>query len=351
VTKAWQPGQLLFAGFEGTEVPGDLAALISEGRVGGAILFARNVRDPDQLRRLVGELRALAPSGAPLTVAIDQEGGRVLRMREPWTLWPPMRSLGDGDDPERTRKIATAMAVEMVDVGIDLDFAPVVDVDSNRENPIVGDRSFGTEPGRVGRHARAFVEAMQAAGVSCCAKHFPGHGDTNLDSHFDLPRLEHDLDRLRRVELPPFAEAIAAGVDSVMTAHVLFERLDARRPATLSPDVMAILREELSYDGLVFTDDLEMGAVAKHFTVEERTLEPLRAGVDALLVCRQADLREEVLRLLEGAPDHLVEKSIERVVAFKRVAADRTKVTGGAPPYPDHAALLTGRSSVGEPEA
>lgn len=336
---AWQPGQLLFAGFEGTQVPGDLARLIAQGRVGGVILFARNLRDPHQVRELTTALHSHAPTGVPLIVAIDQEGGRVQRLREPWTEWPPMRTLGDVDDLELTAEVARAVSRELVDLGITLDFAPVVDVDTNPDNPVIGDRSFGRTSDRVARHAVAFIEAMQRAGVAACAKHFPGHGDTATDSHFELPRLDHTVERLRATELPPFAAAAQAEVASMMTAHVLFPAIDGKRPATLSPEVMALLREELGYDGVVFTDDLEMKAMADHFRPEQIVHGCLESGVDALLVCHRADLREEILRLLEAAPDARVERSIERVNLLKRRFAGEPVAGDGGPPYDEHVDL------------
>ncbi|WP_275943160.1 glycoside hydrolase family 3 N-terminal domain-containing protein [Pseudenhygromyxa sp. WMMC2535] len=233
----WHPGQLLFVGFPGRTIPPDLAACIREGRVGGVILFKRNVGEPSEVRELVRELHALAPADAPLTVAVDQEGGRVQRLRDPWTEWPPMRALGSRSVAD-TARFAAAMALELLDCGFDLDFAPVVDVDSNPDNPVIGDRSFARDAARVSAHATAFIQAMQGKGLAACAKHFPGHGDTDLDSHLALPRLDHGRERLDRVELPPFRAAVEAGVASVMTAHVLYPRLDPKRPATLSPEVM-----------------------------------------------------------------------------------------------------------------
>ncbi|MCA9660772.1 MAG: beta-N-acetylhexosaminidase, partial [Myxococcales bacterium] len=270
-------------------------------------------------------------------------GGRVQRLRDPFTVWPPMRRVGEHGDLEATAAVAEALAVELADYGIGLDFAPVVDVDTNPQNPVIGDRSFARTAAKVSDHARAFIRAMQGRGVAACAKHFPGHGDTTSDSHLELPRLEHDLDRLRAVELPPFAAAVAAEVATVMTAHVLFPRLDRKRPATLSPPIMAILREELGYDGFIFSDDLEMRAVADHFSVEQRTYGPLEAGVDGLLVCSDASLADEVLRLLERAPDRLVEEGVRRLVALKQAYAGARRIAAehrpSGPPYPEHVAL------------
>lgn len=358
----WQPGQLLFVGFEGTTLPRDLARLIGQGRIGGVILFTRNfvparsdgveegavggraAPDPKAVRALVRSIHEAAPADAPVLVAVDQEGGRVQRLRSPWTQWPAMRHLADLADDPSTSAFADALATELLDAGIGLDFTPCVDVDTNPDNPVIGDRSFGRTAEIVIRHARIVIERMQAAGLATCAKHFPGHGDTAQDSHHTLPRLPHDLDRLREVELPPFRAAIDAGVASIMTAHVMFDALDRRRPATLSPDVMNVLREELGYDGVVFTDDLEMKAIAEHHGPQQIVDGALEAGVDGLLVCRAANLRDEVLRRLEQVPDGKVERAISRVIALKQrfafAARDALLPDDAAvPPYAEHLAL------------
>ncbi|HET6583878.1 MAG TPA: beta-N-acetylhexosaminidase [Nannocystaceae bacterium] len=358
----WQPGQLLFVGFAGTSPPHALLDLVAAGRVGGVILFTRNlpqrteigpdgkprtVLDPAALRSLVASLRARAPADAPLSIAIDQEGGRVQRLRSPWTEWPPMRRLGELDMPSWSADVATALARELADLGIGLDFAPDVDVDSNPANPVIGDRSFGRTPEIVATHAAAFVRALQAAGVAACAKHFPGHGDTHEDSHFALPSLPHDLDRLLEVELPPFAAAIEAGVASIMTAHIVFEAIDRKRPATFSPDVLALLRERLAFDRVVFSDDLEMKAVVDSMPPRKIPAAALAAGIDALLVCEQLDFAAEVLDGLEHCKDAALEAPLARVAAFKAAFPgpvtpldDEGRETPPAgPPYPEHLAL------------
>lgn len=332
-----RPGQLLFAGFEGTEVPADLARLLSQGRVGGVILFARNFVDAAQVRSLTASLHDCAPPDEAVLIAIDQEGGRVARLRDPWTEWPPMRRLGDLDDLDVTADVARALARELLDLGIGLDFVPCVDVDTNPENPIIGDRSFGRDAATVARHARRFVEALQGAGVAGCAKHFPGHGDTSTDSHLELPRLDHDLERLRAVELPPFAAAIDAGVATVMTAHVLFPALDPERPATLSPEVMGLLRTELAYEGVVFSDDIEMKAVAERYTPGQI----VDGCFDSLLVCRDADLRDAVLALLEAMPESRLGAALARMAALKQRFAERARdaASDERAPYHEHRAL------------
>jgi beta-N-acetylhexosaminidase len=206
---------------------------------------------------------------------------------------------------------------------------------------VIGDRSFGASPAVVGRHAAAFVEALQGGGVAACAKHFPGHGDTSQDSHHELPRLHHDLARLRRVELPPFRAALEAGVASVMTAHVLLPALDRERPATLSPAALRLLRGELGFDGVVFSDDLEMRALADRFPIGERVLGALHAGVDALLVCSDEALWEQALAALETAPASLLAAPLRRVAELKArfAARDGSALAAAGPPYADHLRL------------
>ncbi len=343
MTSPWQPGQLLFAGFEGKRPPRELLTLIEQGRIGGVILFTRNLGDPREVVELVTHLRRCAPAEVSLTIAIDQEGGRVQRLRAPWTEWPPMRQLGDVDDVELTGAFASALALELTALGIGLTFAPVMDVDTNPDNPVIGDRSFGADPSVVARHGVAVIERLQSLKIAACAKHFPGHGDTHQDSHLALPRLPHDLERLRQLELAPFVAAAKAEVAAMMSAHVVFEALDPVRPGTLSPDVMHLLREEIGFDGLVFSDDLEMKAIADHYSPKQFVSGALEAGVDALLVCRKLDLVQETLGRLEALPDPVLERAIERMVRFKE-AFPPPPLPGeagdlGGPPYPDHQTL------------
>ena len=191
MAKKRHPGQLLFVGFEGLTPPEDLLTLIAAGRIGGVILFARNIEGPAQVRAMTKTLLDHAPPDAPLLLAIDQEGGRVQRLRSPWTEWPDMRVLGDQNDIELTGMMARALGRELVDCGIHLNFAPVVDVDTNPDNPIIGNRSFGSDPDRVALHAQAFIQALQETGVAACAKHFPGHGDTDTDRPETSPAESH----------------------------------------------------------------------------------------------------------------------------------------------------------------
>jgi beta-N-acetylhexosaminidase len=294
-------GQLVMAGFEGHAASADIKHLIRRYGVGGVILFARNVDAPEQVAELVRELQECAQDAGhdrPLLVAVDQEGGRVARLRAPWTLWPPARALGRLGSEDLARRMGETLAAELRACGLTLDFAPVVDVDTNPQSPVIGDRSFGDDPDLVGRLGAAFIRGLQAGRVAACAKHFPGHGDTALDSHHDLPVLDHSRSRLDDVELRPFRRAIEAGVATVMVGHLLVREWDETWPATLSPALVdGLLRRQMEFDGVVVADDFEMKAVAARWPAGELGARAVQAGCDLLLACRSHDVQVE---LLEG---------------------------------------------------
>lgn len=284
-------GKLIVGGFQGKSVPPEFQRLVKGGCVGGAILFSRNFDSAEHAAELVRELRALAPR---LWVAIDQEGGRVQRLKEPFPQLPPMRTVGAGG-AAAARKAAEILAKGMRAMGIQQDYVPDVDVDTNPANPVIGDRSFGRDPHRVAELGAAFIRELQAHGVAACAKHFPGHGDTHQDSHFELPTLPHDLARLDTVELVPFKSAVDAGVATVMTAHVLFPVLDPKHPATLSSTLVEpVLRKRFGYEGVVVSDDLEMKAIADRYGMGDAAVMAVRAGCDQLLVCHLVERQEAV---------------------------------------------------------
>jgi len=302
-----EAGQRLMVGFHGHEASADVKKMIHDYGVGSVILFARNVASPEQVAELVRELQAEARAAGhdlPLLVSVDQEGGRVARMRAPWTEWPPLEALGRTGSEDLARQMGQALAEELRACGIRLDFAPVVDVNTNPKNPIIGalGRSFGADPDLVGRLGAAMIGGLQGSGVASCAKHFPGHGDTEVDSHLDLPSVEQSRSRLDEVELPPFRAAIQAGVASIMTAHVLVRALDEQWPATLSPRVIdGLLRRELKYEGVIVSDDLEMKAVAKRWAPGPLAVLAARAGCDLLPVCATHDMQVESLEGLVKA--------------------------------------------------
>ena len=320
---------LFTVGFHGTSPSPEVLELVRRG-VGGVILFSRNVVDAEQVASLVAELKRAA--GRPLLVSVDQEGGRVARLRTPqgFTELPPMRAIGETRDAALAFDVGALLGRELRAVGIDQDYAPVVDVDTNPHNPVIGDRSFSRDPGEVARLGTALASGLQSAGVAACAKHFPGHGDTSQDSHQALPHLPHDLARLRAVELVPFRALARSGVASVMTAHVVFDALDPVRPATLSAPVLRLLREECGYDGCVISDDLEMKAVAEHFPLEETVPAALAAGVDSLLVCHHAALQHRAIDLARAAVES-GQVSRERLAEASRRMGALLRWAGPAP--------------------
>ena len=280
-----QIGQLLIAGFEGHEVPVELRSLARQFGLGGVILFARNVAEPEQVAGLCYEASRLVPE-LPLWVSVDQEGGRVARLKAPFTEWPAMATLGRSGDVRLAERFARALASELKAVGITLDYAPVLDIHTNPKNPVIGDRALSEKAEEVARLGAAIVAALQGEGVAACGKHFPGHGDTQADSHLELPLVEHPLERLRQVEFVPFKAAIDAGVATMMTAHVFMPALDEKRPATLSRRVVTdLLRDELKFKGVILSDDLEMKAVASTYAVPSAALLAIAAGCDGILIC------------------------------------------------------------------
>ena len=297
-------GQFLIGSMPGTTIPVELRSLAKEFDLGGVILFGRNIEAPEQVAELSAECEALGRS-MPAWVSVDQEGGRVARLKEPFTRWPPMATLARaGKDAESLAgRFATALAEELKAVGITLDYAPVLDIHTNPKNPVIGDRALGEKPEDVARLGRVIIRALQGAGVAACGKHFPGHGDTSTDSHFELPVVEHPPDRLRAIEFEPFRAAVEERVAFIMTAHVLVPSLDEEKPATLSPKVVQkLLREELKYEGVILSDDLEMKAVSAQYAVPDSAVEAIRAGCDAVLVCQgDVDLQARTLESLVKA--------------------------------------------------
>lgn len=305
---------LVCLGFEGTSPTPFLREALEAG-VSTVILFGRNVGDPECTRATCERIQDAA--GRPILIAIDQEGGESRRLVDGFSSVPPMRDLG-ARGTDAVFEAARVTARELREVGIRFDFAPVVDVDTNPNNPVIGDRSFSADPVVVAEQGGAWIRAMQAESVAACAKHFPGHGDTNEDSHYHLPRLSHSLERLRSVELQPFRAAIEAGVAAIMSAHVLFDAIDPEVPATLSRRVLqGILREELGFEGVIVSDDLEMEAIVGRFGIGEAALQAIHAGIDLVLCCHKEDRQREVLQTLsERLNDQRALEAAERIAAL-----------------------------------
>ncbi len=331
MTTAQKVGQLMIIGFDGTAVDDELRRMIAEYHIGGVILFARNVQSPEQVARLTNDLQTIAlESGDPgLFIAIDQEGGRVARLTEDtgFTEFPSAMALTATGDPENARQMAAAMAAEMRAVGINVDFAPVLDVNNNPSNPVIGTRSFSSDPARVAEYGIAFAQGLQENGVLAFGKHFPGHGDTGVDSHIDLPLVPHDRARLNEVELFPFRAAIQADIAGIMSAHVTFPAIDPTPglAATLSrPVLTGLLRDELGYNGLIVTDSLEMGALAANgYPPPVGAPLAFAAGADLLLFNRDHAMhREAFSNLVQAIQDGRVSQeqldaSVSRILEVK----------------------------------
>jgi beta-N-acetylhexosaminidase len=323
-------GQLLIGSFAGAEIPVELRALAREFDLGGVTLFGRlkNIESPEQVAGLAFDIRNLGTE-RQAWVGIDQEGGRVARLRSPFTIWPPMAVLGRSDDPALTKRFAAALASELAAVGISLDYAPVLDIHTNPDNPVIGDRALGERPDIVARLGRVIIEELQRAGIAACGKHFPGHGDTAADSHVEVPIVEHSPDRLRAVEFVPFRAAIEAEVAFIMTAHVLATALDDANPATLSRRIVRdILRDELGFHGIIVSDDLEMNAIAATHKPADAAVAAIAAGCDSVLMCGsgshadiglQAEALEALIHAVEDdrIPLAQIEASLARHVHAK----------------------------------
>ncbi|KYG68846.1 hypothetical protein AZI87_06350 [Bdellovibrio bacteriovorus] len=287
-------GQHFFIGISGHALTAEEKKFIVENNIGGVCLFGRNVAEPKQVRELCAEIQSLRhqqTEKAPLFIGIDMEGGRVHRLKSPFTVWPPLRKLGDLDAPTVSFHFANRMGQEMKAVGINLDFAPCVDIFTNQANTVIGDRSIGSDPELVAKHASALVRGYIKSEIITCAKHFPGHGNTIVDSHEDLPVENLDLERLEACELIPFRKSFKARVDMVMTSHIKFPKIDPDWPVTLSETfIQKIIRDECRYKGLIVTDDLGMKAMTKHYGITEVPVRALKAGVDLLLYCNDPEV-------------------------------------------------------------
>ena len=323
-------GRLLIAGFNGDRIPVELKGLAREFGLGGVILLPRNVVEPEQVAEVCYEASRLVPD-LPPWVSIDQEGGRVTRLKAPFTEWPPMATLGRSGDAALADLFARALASELKAVGITLDYAPVLDVRTNPGNRVIGDRALSEKAEEVARLGASVIRALQGEGVAACGKHFPGHGDTAQDSHLELPVVRKKIDELKSVELPPFVHACRNEVEALMTAHVLYPALDANYPATLSRRIVGeLLRGELGYDGVVFSDDLEMKAVSENYSVEEAVRLGLLAGIDVLLfgheiekasaafdfLCRETERNREIRERVEASYRRIQNLKNRKLAAF-----------------------------------
>lgn len=322
-------GQLLIIGFDGKTVPQSVKELIEKYHIGGIILFSRNIGTPQETLALTTELQKIAKEVGyeqPLLICIDQENGVVRRLEEGYSIFPGAMTLGATGNPDNAYEIGMATGRELKALGINWNLAPVLDMNNNPDNPVIGVRSFGESPEQVAQFGKATMQGMQTAGIATALKHFPGHGDTKTDSHLDLPVITHSRKRLDQIELKPFKECIESGADTVMAAHVYFPTIEDEPdvPATLSRKVITdLLREELGFNGVVTTDCMEMNAISETIGTEKGAVKALTAGVDLIMVSHRMDRQigaiEEISRAIESGEinEKIIDKSIRRIKALR----------------------------------
>lgn len=322
-------GQHFFIGLKGLTLLPDEKKFIVENNIGGVILFGRNIQSPEQVHSLCSEIASLRhqmPDKAPLFISIDQEGGRVARLRAPLTVWPPLSKLGDIDNPTVSFHVMHRIGTELKALGINLDFAPCIDVFTNPKNTVIGDRAISNEIDKVTKHASALVRGFIKADVIPCVKHFPGHGNTLIDSHEELPIENISLQELENTSLLPFKKAFKSRADLVMMAHILFPQIDPDYPVTLSDIfINKILKERCRYRGLIITDDLGMKALTSHHNTEDIAIRALQIGVDLLLYCNDLDAPPIAMEALMSACSQgkinsdQVRSSTQKILEYKQI--------------------------------
>ncbi len=294
-------GQLVVVGVDGYNNDEHSKLLMETYHIGGFILFKKNIQDSNQLLKLINSLKKTNASqnGIPLFMSVDEEGGRVSRLPEEFKKFPANKIIGKKNDTNLSYNIGGLLGEELRAFGFNMDFAPVLDINSNPKNPVIGDRAFGTTPDIVSRLGIQTMKGIQSQKVISVVKHFPGHGDTSVDSHVGLPRVNYGLDRLESFELVPFKEAIENGADTVMVAHILLPKLDAKNPASFSKAVITdLLRDSLGYNGVVITDDFTMGAITENYDMGLAAVKSIQAGGDIVLVCHGFEKQETVIKAL-----------------------------------------------------
>lgn len=298
-------GQLFIVGLKGTELTPEEANFLVQNDIGGVCLFSRNVENPKQVHKLCSDIQNLRhklPDKSPFFISIDMEGGRVHRLKPPFTQWPAVKKLGDLDSTSLAFKFALMMGDELRAVGINLDFAPCMDILTNDKNAVIGDRSPGSDADLVTRIASALVRGYIKSGIIPCGKHFPGHGNTIADSHDELPEEDLDMNRLQEIELTPFKKAFRARLEMVMTAHIKFPKIDPEWPVTLSEKFLKdLVRNDLRYRRIIISDDLDMKALRNHYEVKDIPVRALHAGCDMLLYCNEFDTPPQGLAAVQKA--------------------------------------------------
>lgn len=318
-------GQMVLVGLDGTSMGANTKEMIEKYRVGGFILYKDNITGASQTVKLLNQLKAANHAkAAPLWLSIDQEGGKVSRMPAEFKQLPPAADVGRANDLDYTYQIGKALGVEVRSLGFNMDFAPVLDINSNPNNPVIGSRSFGSNPKTVITHGIETMKAIQSTHVAAVVKHFPGHGDTTVDSHLDLPVVNKTVKELEEFELLPFVEAVHQGADAIMIAHLLIPQADDKYPASLSKNLISnLLRGHLSYEGVIITDDMTMGGITKHYNIGEAAVKSVQAGSDIILVGHEHDKQLAVLKALKKSAQagvitkDMLNQSVYRILSLK----------------------------------
>jgi len=338
-------GQMFIVALEGTTLTDAYRQHYLKYKLGNYIYFAANLKDYKSIRSLSDSLQAVAKeaSGLPAFISADQEGGMVMRAFSGTTHFPSNMAIAASAAADKIEQYGEMAGKELRSLGINLNHAPDVDVNNNAENPVIGIRSYGDCPDMVSKLGVGYINGLQKSGVMANAKHFPGHGDTHVDSHLDLPSIEHDMKRLNEIELPPFRAAFAGGVDSIMTAHIIFKAIDSELPATLSHKVLTgLLREQMGFEGLVITDCMAMDAIKDHFTTEKGCVMAIKAGADLLCLCRPMDIQAKcydmVLEAVKSGeiPMSRIDEAVLRIIKYKEKYDLTTPATNPSEKYPDH---------------
>jgi len=333
-------GQLVMVGINGYENDANSIQLIKNHHVGGFVLLKQNVKDTKQMLALINSLKDTnSVNKIPLFLAIDEEGGRISRMPDEFMKIPSSQRIGELNNSELSYQLGGILGDELKSFGLNMDFAPVLDVNSNPKNPVIGDRAFGNEPSLVRKLGIQTMKGLQSRNIISVVKHFPGHGDTSVDSHVGLPTVNHDLDRLNSLELVPFEAAIENNAEAIMMAHILLPKIDSHNPASFSEKIISdLLRKDLNFKGVVITDDITMGAVVNNYDIGEVAVKSINAGSDIVLVCHDYLKEEAVIKAIQKAAENgnismdRIDQSVYRILTLKLKYAVTDRVVKSVDP-------------------
>ncbi|HEX2926619.1 MAG TPA: beta-N-acetylhexosaminidase [Ruminiclostridium sp.] len=318
-------GQMVIVGLDGYKTDSHAVQMIKNRHVGGFILFKNNIQNSNQMLDLLNSLKKENQvNQVPLFLSVDEEGGRISRLPDEFLKFPTNQTIGQMNNSSLSYTVGSIIGEELKSFGMNMDFAPVLDINSNPQNPVIGDRSFGSEPVIVTKLGVQTMKGLQSQNIISVIKHFPGHGDTSVDSHVGLPIVNNGLQRLRSFELKPFAAAVENGAEVVMVAHILLPKIDPKNPASFSKTIISdILRRDMNYDGVVITDDFTMGAIIKNYNIGQAAVKSILAGSDIVLVCHGFDKQEEVIAALKNAAQtgkltmNRIDQSVYRILKLK----------------------------------